>query len=478
MKLSRLHLVRGAMFFTILLICGFQVYWVMQNYSREKQLLRKEVSVILRETGFSIQFGELTNLPGMKVGFEIDAEEDSESEPAFKTHISNTEVMRISPDSTHHSNTQIMIALRSSDTVQQQVTWQSKKQVTNKNETLDVARTIQLWPLDEHTLDSAYRAALKKGDFPENYVLRKVPEDSLNSKVNEGFSTNPIPAGFENFMFYKATFTGYAPFIWKRIWPQLLISLFIVCFSVFSFVLIYRTLIRQKKLTEQKDQFISNMTHELKTPIATVSVALEAMQNFNVLDDATRTREYLDISQKELQRLGLLVDKVLKLSMFENNMLEIHPEPLDFEALAAEVCAAMKLQFEKNNVVFSFERSGSDFQVTGDRLHLSGVLFNLLDNALKYGGEQPEIHVALFAGAEEVRAVITDNGNGIAPEYRDKVFEKFFRIQQGNRHDVKGYGLGLAYAAGIAKKHGGRITVESTPDKGSSFTLILPKKNG
>lgn len=464
------------MFFTILLICGFQGYWLTQNYSREKQLLRKEVSVILRETGFNMQFGDLAGYPGIRLGFDPENEED---ENDSKPHIMDTKVVQFSTDSMRARHSQITIAIKNDDTLKREVTLQQDFAGKTENKKMDMSGTFTVMrPLNINKLDSAFRVALQNGHFPESYVLYKVPEDSLNIKENDGFSTNPIPAGLEHFMFYKATFTGYTPFIWKRIWPQFFISLFIVCFSVFSFILIYRTLIRQKKLNEQKDQFISNMTHELKTPIATVSVALEAMQNFNVLDDALRTREYLDISQKELQRLGLLVDKVLKLSMFENNMLEIHPEPLDFEVLAGEVCAAMKLQFEKSNVVFSVERTGTDFHITGDRLHLSGVLFNLLDNALKYGGEKPEIRVALFADNNEVRAVISDNGNGIAPEYREKVFEKFFRIQQGNRHDVKGYGLGLAYAAGIAKKHGGRITVESTPGKGSSFTLILPKKNG
>ncbi len=462
------------MFITILLICGFQVYWIMQNYSREKQLLRKEVSVILRETGFNLQFGELSKVPGVRIGFDLDNEED---EIASKPHIMDKKVLQFESDSIGMTkNTQVIIAINRRDSGNKEVSLTQDIKGVEPGQESDLSGTFTLMrPVNRNKLDSAFRTALRKGNFPENYVLRKVPQDSLNSKEAEGFSTNPIPAGLEHFLFYKATFTGYAPFIWKRIWSQLLISLFIVCFSVFSFVLIYRTLIRQKKLNEQKDQFISNMTHELKTPIATVSVALEAMQNFNVLDDPKRTREYLDISQKELQRLGLLVDKVLKLSMFENNMLEIHPESLDFDALTGDVCAAMKLQFEKSNVAFSLERTGNDFHITGDRLHLSGVLFNLLDNALKYGGEKPEIRVALFADNREVRAVITDNGNGIAPEYREKVFEKFFRIQQGNRHDVKGYGLGLAYAAGIAKKHGGRITVESTPGKGSSFTLILPK---
>lgn len=461
------------MFFTILLICGFQAYWLTQNYSREKQLLRKEVSAVLRETGFNLQFGDMGGLP--RINFDYETEEEG---PGYIKRISNSEVSLSPPDSAYVGRTQVMIALTGKDSVQRHISWENTMPGEKSPDTLNVVRTFSLHPIKENELDSAYRSALDSARIPMRFKLQQITEADLDNDEPGVFSTTGIPSNLDHLSFFKARFTGYVPFIWKRLWPQLLFSLLIVCISIFSFVLLYRTLIRQKKLNEQKDQFISNMTHELKTPIATVSVALEAMQNFNVLDDAQRTREYLDISQKELQRLGLLVDKVLKLSMFENNMLEIHPEPLDFEALAREVCAAMKLQFEKNNVVFSLERTGTDFQITGDRLHLGGVLFNLLDNALKYGGEKPEIRVALFADNNEVRAVISDNGNGIAPEYREKVFEKFFRIQQGNRHDVKGYGLGLAYAAGIAKKHGGRITIESVPGKGSSFTLILPKKNG
>lgn len=473
MKSSRLYVVRGAMVFTLLLICGFQVYWLTQNYSREKQLLRKEVSAILRETGFTLQFGEMDALPRIKVDYDVE-----ETGPGYIKRISNSEVSLKHPDSSHATHTQVMIAVSSKDSVQSHIRWEKSMPGEKTPDTLDIIRTFSVQPIRKEALDSAYRIALDSARIPMRFTLEQIQEEDLDKDDPAVFSTTGIPGSLDHLQFFKAHFTGYVPFIGKRLWPQLLFSLLIICISVFSFVLLYRTLIRQKKLNEQKDQFISNMTHELKTPIATVSVALEAMQNFNVLDDAQRTREYLDISQKELQRLGLLVDKVLKLSMFENNMLEIHPEPLDFEALAGDVCAAMKLQFEKSNVVFSLEREGNDFHITGDRLHLSGVLFNLLDNALKYGGEKPEIRVTLFADETEVRATITDNGNGIAPEYREKIFEKFFRIQQGNRHDVKGYGLGLAYAAGIAKKHGGRITIDSTPDRGSSFTLILPKKNG
>lgn len=472
MKRSRLRLASGAMIVTLILICGFQVYWLAQNYEREKQLLRKETSVILRETGFALQFGDIGNLPGVKFRFEAD------DDPDQLQQVSNTEIKRISPDSIRTNRTQIMIAITGNDSTRKHMQWETGKEPLTAGDTLEVARTFSLKPVNEKDLEKAFRKALDSARMPMTFQLRRINETELGKHDPDVFATNAIPTGMDHLSFFKASFSGYTPFLWKRIWPQLLISLLIVCITVFTFVLLYRTLIRQKKITEQKDQFISNITHELKTPIATVSVALEALKNFNVLNDPKRTSEYLDISQKELQRLSLLVDKVLKLSMFENNMLEIHTEPLDFYALAEEVCSAMKLQFEKSNVTFNVIRTGSDFQISGDRLHLSGVLFNLLDNALKYGGENPVITLELVSDENEIRAAITDNGIGIAPEYRKKIFEKFFRIQEDNRHDVKGYGLGLSYAAGIVKRHGGHITIDSTPGKGSCFTVILPKKHG
>ena len=160
-------------------------------------------------------------------------------------------------------------------------------------------------------------------------------------------------------------------------------SVFLVGVTILSFVLLYKNLLKQQRLAELKNEFIGNITHELKTPIATVGVAIEALKNFNAMQDPQRTKEYLDISSNELQRLGLLVDKVLKLSMFEKKEIDLQYETFDLRGVVDEVVASMRLQVEKYHAIVSITQKGNT-NLQADRLHLLSVVFNLLDNALKY----------------------------------------------------------------------------------------------
>ncbi len=235
-----------------------------------------------------------------------------------------------------------------------------------------------------------------------------------------------------------------------------------------------RSRLRQRKLADIKNEFISNITHELKTPIATVSVAIEALRSFNASLDPQKTKEYLDISANELQRLSLLVDKVLKLSMFEKKEIELKYEPLNMRQLVDEVTASMRLQFEKRKAVITINAEG-DTNLEGDRLHLVSVLFNLLDNALKYTNGKPIIDINIKAPDNQLELIIADNGLGIPPEYHSRIFEKFFRVPHGNLHNAKGYGLGLSYVAHVVEQHKGTIRVESNEGGGSRFIIMLPK---
>ncbi|GAB3167218.1 hypothetical protein GCM10027291_14000 [Telluribacter humicola] len=242
-----------------------------------------------------------------------------------------------------------------------------------------------------------------------------------------------------------------------------------------AFAVIHLNLQRQQRLIQIKNDFISNVTHELKTPIATVGVALEALQNFGVTQNPEQTREYLDISRKELDRLAMLVDKVLKMALFEQQDLALTPEQLDADELVRQVLSTMKPQLEKYGARCTYEPQGNNHLLLADRVHLTNVLYNLLDNALKYSEGTPNITVKLGATDESIKLEVMDKGIGIPEEYRHKIFDKFFRVPSGNIHNVKGYGLGLSYVASVVKAHGGRIDVESEPGQGSRFTLLLPR---
>lgn len=326
-------------------------------------------------------------------------------------------------------------------------------------------------------IDSAYKKELAKNNIALAFSLRSGKDDSLHRRDTASgakFTTRPEFVGFVHPSWYQAQFENPVAFLIKRISPQILFSLFLVAFTSITFVFLYRNLAAQRRLTEMKNDFISNITHELKTPIATVSVAVEALRNFGGMQNPARTKEYLDISAAELQRLGLLVDKVLKLSLFENRELELKKEEVDLKQLTEEVLNTMKLQFEKHHARVNLELHGLYFNVQADRLHVTSVIYNLLDNAIKYSNDHPDITVQLRHETDAVLLSVSDKGMGIPQGFRDKIFDKFFRVPSGDHHNIKGYGLGLSYVAHVMKQHGGSISVESEPGKGSTFTVKFP----
>lgn len=241
-----------------------------------------------------------------------------------------------------------------------------------------------------------------------------------------------------------------------------------------AFIIAFRSLKAQIKLSNLKDDFINNMSHELKTPIATVKVALEALTNFNLLEDPITSREYLGMAAAEMDRLELLATRVLNTSLLEDGRINMHREPHDMALLLADVLKTMQLRIAKHGAKLTLQKTGTNFRVAMDKLHMQGVLINLLDNCLKYGPQGVHIDIQLTAVNGKVQLSVADNGPGIPEEYREKVFEKFFRVPTGNHHNAKGYGLGLNYAAQVMRQHNGSIQVGNRlPASGCAFTLVL-----
>ena len=325
-----------------------------------------------------------------------------------------------------------------------------------------------------------------KSRFPElTFNISRVDADSLIEwNLDKGIVTT-YPAGTrvkvdEYGVSYKdqkmaVVAYGFQYPIFKTLYPEILFALLVLIMIGLSFWLIYRSVLQQKRLITLKNDFISNVTHELKTPIATVVVAIEAMNSFNALDNPARTKEYLDISKNELNRLTLLVDKVLKMAVFEQGNPQLTIETFDLSDLTQEILNSMKLQFERYDAVVSYEKSGENFTINADKTHITSVIYNLIDNALKYGGEKPQINITLQSPFYQFCSfAVSDNGAGIPPQYKDKIFEKFFRIPTGDVHNTKGHGLGLSYIKSVVAQHKGKINVESEEGKGSTFSIFLP----
>ncbi len=359
-----------------------------------------------------------------------------------------------------------------------------KKRLDTKDTAIFINLNLDSLRLDDIAVHYGLALMNQKIDIP--FKIRRLHQSQVPSfspynrdnsfdKKEDTLKTNPVFAGMPKLNVYVAQFPEYQAFLFKKTLPQIFFSMLLLSMTTLAFWLVYRSLRQQERLTALKNDFISNITHELKTPIATVSVAIEALQNFNALQKPELTKEYLDISRNELSRLSMLVDKVLKLSVFEQKEPELTKEIIDVAALVAQVLDSMRLQFEKIGTKISFHTEGSENTfVEADKTHLTSVIYNLLDNALKYNGKN--IVINFQETTDTLQLNIEDDGCGIAAEYQDKIFDKFFRVPTGDIHNVKGYGLGLSYVASVMRQHGGRIEVQSVLEKGSIFSVFLPKR--
>lgn len=254
--------------------------------------------------------------------------------------------------------------------------------------------------------------------------------------------------------------------------PAIVLTI-IVC-AMFGFTL--WAVMRQRRLTEMKNDFINNMTHEFKTPVATISLAAQMLSDPSVEKKPDTVTHLSTVIADETKRLRFQVEKVLQMSILDRKAATYRKRELDIDRLAAEVASTFRLRVENVGGEITTNLDAEDMMVYADEMHLSGVLFNLLDNALKYRDPERAPHLEIATHVEGSKAVITvsDNGIGIKKENLKKIFDKFYRVHTGNLHDVKGFGLGLAYVKRVVTAHGGNITAESKAGQGTSFIITLP----
>ena len=247
-----------------------------------------------------------------------------------------------------------------------------------------------------------------------------------------------------------------------------------IIMSIFSYTIF--VILRQKKVSEMKTDFMNNMTHEFKTPIATISLAADSMTNPSIINNPEKIERFAKIIKQENQRMHKQVEQVLNSARWEKKEVQINLEPVDLHQIIERAVQNISLQVEQKGgeIVMSLDATHTLLSV--DKTHISNIIHNLLDNANKYTPKNPKISVLTRNVNRGIEVVIEDNGIGIGREGKKHIFEKFYRVHTGNRHDVKGFGLGLSYVKTIIELHGGRVSVESELGKGSKFILLFPKK--
>ena len=331
-------------------------------------------------------------------------------------------------------------------------------------------------PYDMEVMDSVlYNQLSNRFIYPDFLCVEVVnSNDSVicgNPKFNgesglDSFSFNINP---DEGIYYKAYMTPLTRHILSQMFGIIItVFLLMVAFSL-AFWYLFRTVSRLRTIEEMKDDFVSNMTHELKTPIAIAYSANDALLNYDTSNDPDKKTKYLTIANKQLKRLGELVENILAMSMERRKTMKLRPEDIPLREFVEEIAAAQRMRGDKNITINV--NVADNIIVEADRTHLANVLNNLIDNAIKYSDESVEITIT----GNDKDLSVKDNGIGIPSKSIPYLFNKFYRVPHGNRQDVRGYGIGLYYVKSILDKMGWSIEVKSTEGKSSVFTIKFNK---
>jgi two-component system phosphate regulon sensor histidine kinase PhoR len=294
--------------------------------------------------------------------------------------------------------------------------------------------------------------------------------DSTKTSYRSDLSANKV-FKTHNFLFLQFPQSGNVVF--KQMKNILILSLVFAMMIIVVFYITLKTILKQKRLSDIKNDFINNMTHELKTPIATISLAVDALNNPLIKNNEQKFDQYTAILKEENQKLNAHVEHVLQVALLDKGELQLHKTTLNLNAVIRAAIHSHNLQVNEKKASVIFDPP-TDIMMTADEFHLLNVFNNLLDNALKYSKDKCIVQISVNHTDTEVTVKIKDNGIGIEPELHKRIFEKFYRVQGGNLHDVKGFGLGLSYVKSIIEKHHGTIELYSELNKGSEFIIKLP----
>jgi two-component system phosphate regulon sensor histidine kinase PhoR len=273
-------------------------------------------------------------------------------------------------------------------------------------------------------------------------------------------------------------FPAKTSFVWKSVWVNFLGSILFTGIILFCFGYTINVIFRQKKLSEMKTDFINNMTHEFKTPIATISLAADSITSPMISGNSDKVRRFAGIIKQENKRMNNQVEKVLQMALLDKQDFSLKLAEVNLHDIIGRAVENISLQVEKKDGQAEAFMEATNPIVEGDITHISNIINNLLDNANKYSPEKPEISVHTRNVGNGVEVIIMDKGIGMTKEAKKHIFDKFYRVHTGDLHDVKGFGLGLSYVKAMMTAHKGQIEVKSDLGKGSSFTLFFPFRVG
>ena len=336
-------------------------------------------------------------------------------------------------------------------------------------------------------LDSVLNASMREAGItlPYAYGILLPRADSVLLATPPSASPKLRTAEFRVPLFHLAfgppqgelavVFDGRDAYLFAQLWPALIASILFIAIIALCFAYTVRTILRQQRLSARMVEFINNMTHEFKTPIATVTLASEAIQRPDVMRDRTRVRKYNGMIAEETHRMKTQVDRILQMAVLEDGDYDLSLGDVDVHAVIRSAVESAALHVEARGGSITCALAAARHTVRGDAVHIANIVNNLLDNAAKYSPGAPAIRVSTANEPRRLIVRVSDRGIGIAPEHVDRVFDKYYRVPTGNLHDVKGFGLGLSYVRLLVRAHGGSIALHSRPGEGTDVELRFPE---
>lgn len=332
-----------------------------------------------------------------------------------------------------------------------------------------IAEELLLNGIDLHPVVGIYDGS--QGSFLYSSDASK--EESLEGSPYR-YSFSPIGVVSSGQFFILLAFPNTELFLQSNTDIYLYMSVFLLFVIALMFFISLRTMAAQRKLDQMKTEFINNMTHEIKTPISTIGLACEMLRDNTVSQDADTRNNFVGIIADENQRMRVLVETILQSAKMANKNFSITLKEVNINSVVTTVLQSFSLTIANRGGVIETHLDAEPDTVDADELHLTNMIYNLVDNAIKYSKETPRIEVGTSRTADAMVLYVRDHGIGIAKENQKRVFEKFYRVSTGNVHNVKGFGIGLNYVAQVVRLHHGHIALESELGEGSTFTVTLP----
>jgi two-component system phosphate regulon sensor histidine kinase PhoR len=453
-------------------VIGLQVYWINWSIRLNEEQFNKHVFAALNRVADKLQYFEevsviqsLSEVPGGRRGFDL-----------FRNDLSR----RGAPGVDKGSSFQDVVNAYEYVKVSQLLDSRPLAERIN----LDMLAKSIREEINSRGIDSEYQYGVysrAKNSFVvvnDHYVVLdhgpRMTQGGASSLYNSNYRVALFQQDIESPGYLSFYFPNRVRLVWASVWPALVMSVLFTGGILFCFWYTILVIYRQKQLSEMKTDFINNMTHEFKTPIATISLAADNIGNPMIIGHPEKIRRFTDIIRQENRRMNNQVERVLQMALIDKQDFVLSLSEVDVHDLLRQVVDNFSVQVEKRDGTLTYAPGALNSVIEADATHLASIIHNLLDNANKYSPDRPEISLSTRNVAAGIEISVSDKGIGIGKETRKHIFDKFYRAHTGNIHDVKGFGLGLSYVKGIVTAHRGLIEVRSESGRGSCFMVTLP----